>query len=253
MNMTGVWIGVGIGLAALAVIVALLLWWGKKRYNTRKRLKAMELGTETFVGGYTLEQEQPQKYVTSTGTNNGRGLGFIAASNVDSASPHEVQSAEAGRKHRDAFSAWKGKVGVPEPGQEIARNVQVETPTEVPLEESKRERRKTFEAWKSGIVPPSRTDTPVGSMEEITEDESTGRAKEFSTITNTGNDGQRREPELVSPNETEQKWERQAHPGAWTHGGDGEVSPLDDHDNSASSLDRGMQGARESSPHGIRN
>jgi hypothetical protein len=175
LKTTGMWIGIGFGLAALAGILALLLWWEQRRYNTRKRRQAMEVGTGKFIGGYKLEQERPRNYAASPGTDDGRRNGFIGESNLYNAPPlHEVQSEESGRRHREAFSMWKIKAETAKTGVENSLDTPVQTPTEVFFKSPGMQRRRTFDEWKTGVVRPLSSEPPQDMREPIAEENSLG-------------------------------------------------------------------------------
>jgi len=169
------WVGIGLGLAALAGLVLLLLCLEKRRYNTRQRLRTIQLsmatGTGEFVGGFKLEQEQEPVQESRTSTKKASRRSRIIGEqehNFFKAPPHETQTEEAGKKHREAFSAWKMKTAAAKANAESPQNVLMEEPVEEPLEQhtasteppeepinvTKKERRRTFDFWKSGVVPP---------------------------------------------------------------------------------------------------
>jgi len=164
LNTTGMWIGIGVGLAALAGLVISLLWWEQRRYNTRKRLNAMEVGTGEFMGGYKLGQEPPRNYATPPGTDYGRRNGFIG----------EVQSEESGKRHREAFLAWKRKAKLVKGNVEDSLDTPAQTPTEILFKSSGIERRRTYDEWKTGVVRLLSSELPQDMRESVMEEDSVG-------------------------------------------------------------------------------
>jgi hypothetical protein len=128
---------------------------------------SMATGTGEFLGGFKFEEEQMREGKISL-TNATRRSGIIGEQNLLKVPPHEIQTEEGGKRHREAFAAWKRKTAAAKATAESSQNVLPEEPTqqplrqptanieppEEPIKKSKKEWRRTFEAWKSGEVPP---------------------------------------------------------------------------------------------------
>lgn len=190
LKMIGVWIGLGVGLAVLAGLVALLLWWEQRRYNTRKRLQAAETGTKEFIGGYKLDQDKPHKYTRNPETVDRGKKVFIGESTLFGTSPppHVVQSEEVGKGDMEAPATWERNTEMVKSTVAAGNSQHVQMPTVEGPKSPRIERRRTFDQWKTGEVRPLSSESPKDTREPAVEEESGGAAG-LPTVGDVDSDG----------------------------------------------------------------